>query len=173
MTRSSRQYRQAFASACRQAFFITLAAAALGLLVNALRPQGLDLVTTGDTPTAAGTANQQSGPPTVELATAREAWENGSAIFIDARTTLDYAAGHIANARNLQENNLDVWMPDFFNAVPPDTDLIVYCSGPRCHLAESLAAKLYEFGYTKTRILTAGWPAWQAAGYPSNQNADE
>ena len=153
--------------ACRQALMITAAAAVLGLVVNALRPQGLDLVRSPAPAAPAGSAAAPAGPQPMELEAVLEQLKSGTAIIIDTRSEYDYAAGHIQTARNLEERNLDVWMPDFFSTTPPDTTLIVYCSGPRCQLAERLAVRLYELSYTNVHVLKAGWKAWQARGYPT------
>lgn len=152
--------------ACRQALMITAAAVVLGLVVNALRPQGLDLVRSTDPALPATSAAESAGPQSVKLKAALELLKSGTAIIIDARSEFDYAAGHIETARNLQEINLDAWMPDFFNSTPPETALIVYCSGPRCQLAERLAIRLFGLGFTNVHVLTAGWKGWQARGYP-------
>ncbi|MCP3955437.1 MAG: hypothetical protein GY697_24935, partial [Desulfobacterales bacterium] len=148
------------------ALFISVAAVVLGLLVNALRPQGLDLIRPSETAAPVTGAGNSNGPQTIALTTALEKLKMGNAIFIDARSEYDYKAGHIQTARNFPEKTLDIWMPDFFNSTPPESTLVLYCSGPRCHLAERLATKLYEFGYTNIHVLTAGWNAWQDSGYP-------
>jgi len=155
-----------FMTACRQALMITVAAVILGLMVNALRPQGLDLVRSSDPGSPAATETESAGPQPIKLEDALEQLKNQNAIIIDARSEFDYAAGHIDTARNLQEKNLDAWMPDFFSATPPETPLIVYCSGPRCLLAEHLAVRMFDLGYTNVHILTAGWNGWLARGYP-------
>jgi len=62
---------------------------------------------------------------------------------------------------------MDIWMPDFFSTTSPETPLIIYCSGPRCHLAERLAERLYGFGFTAVQVLADGWNGWLASGYPT------
>ncbi len=166
MPQPDNQSPGAFVKACQQALFISVAAVALGLLVNALRPQGLDLIQSSETVAPVTGTGSINGPQPIELAIALEKLETGNAVFIDARSEYDYKAGHIQTARNLPEKTLDIWMPDFFNSTPPESSLVIYCSDPRCHLAERLATKLYEFGYPNVHILTAGWSAWQSSGYP-------
>ncbi len=167
MTQPKNQTPHAFVKACRQALFITVAAAALGLIVNVLRPQGLDLVRSSETVAPVAGSVNHDGPQPIELTDALEKLKKENAVFIDARSEYDYEAGHIQTARNLPEKTLDIWMPDFFNSTPPESLLIIYCSGPRCHLAERLAMKLYELGYTNVHHMTAGWDGWLAAGYPA------
>jgi rhodanese-related sulfurtransferase len=165
--RPNKSFWQPLRRAGLQALGIIVAAAVLGLLVNALRPQGLELIRTAASVPPSSDSSHADGARPIELAAALEKLNQGTAIFIDARAEDDYRAGHIKTARNLPEKTLDIWMPEFFNATPPETELIVYCSGPRCRLAERLAAKLYEFGYPEVYHLTVGWNGWTAAGYPA------
>jgi len=166
MAQQKNQTSHAFVKACRQALFIAVAAATLGLIVNALRPQGLDLIRSSETVVPVTDSVHSDGPQPIELTAALERLKKGNAIFMDARSEYDYNAGHIQTARNYPKKNLDIWMPDFFNNTPPEALLITYCSDPRCHLAEHLAVKLYELGYPNVRFLPAGWDGWLAAGYP-------
>ncbi len=159
--------RDPFRKACLDALLICIAAAIIGLLVNLIRPQGIDLIRHSDTATHLSASPEIEGPSPIKLVEALENLKKGDAVFIDARSEYDFKAGHIKTALNLQEKNLDSWMPDFFEKTPPETLLIIYCSAPRCHLAEHLAAKLYEIGYTNVRHMPAGWDAWQSNAYPA------
>ena len=152
--------------ACRDALLICAAAVVIGLLVNLIRHQGIDLIP-HDPSGRLSASSEIEGATPITLAEALEKLKNSSAVFIDARSEDDFKAGHIKSALNLQEKDLDTWMPDFFDKTPPETPLITYCSGPRCHLAESLAARLYEIGYANVRYMPAGWPAWQENAYPT------
>ena len=156
-----------FKNACREAILLCIAAVVMGLLVNLIRPEGIDLIRHSNNTTHLSASPEIAGPIPIKLDAAFEKLKNSSAVFIDARSGYDFKAGHIKTALNLQEKNLDIWMPDFFEKTPPETLLIIYCSGPRCHLAEHLAAKLYEIGYTNVRHMPAGWQAWQANAYPA------
>jgi len=171
MTSHESKIEQPLWTACRQALMITVAAVVLGLIVNALRPQGLELVRPPDPVSPATTGAKSAGPQPIELEAVLEQLQHGDAVIIDARSEFDYAAGHIATARNLQAKNLDAWMPDFFTTHLPETPIIVYCSGPRCQLAERLADRLYELGYANVHTLTAGWNGWLANGYPTDSES--
>ncbi len=166
MTQPDNQFPGAFIKACRQALFISVAAVTLGVLVNALRPQGLDLIRSSETAAPATETGHSNGPQPIELTDALEKLKKGNAIFMDARSKYDYNAGHIETARNYPKKTLDIWMPDFFNNTPPESLLITYCSDTQCHLAKHLAVKLYELGYPNVRFLPEGLSAWQASGYP-------
>jgi rhodanese-related sulfurtransferase len=167
LTPPNRKSAHGLTKACLQALGIIVAATAFGLLFNALRPRGLELIRPGETAALPDVSGNHGGPQPIELPAAFEILKKGDALFIDARSEYDFKAGHIKTARNLPAQTLDTWMPDFFNTTPPETLLIIYCSNPRCHLAERLAARLYTFGYPHVRPMTAGWDGWLAAGYPT------
>jgi len=95
MTSRESKVVQPFLTACRQALMITVAAVVLGLMVNALRPQGLDLIRPPDPVSPATTAVKSAGPQPINLEDTLERLKNQSAIIIDARSEFDYAAGHM------------------------------------------------------------------------------
>ncbi len=167
MQKSQNKPKSLLKRAGRQACLICIAAAAISLVINGVRLDSLDLTGHNMPLETAVSAPQTDGPRLIELVAAFKTLQEGAAIFIDARSEYDFKAGHIKTARNLEERNLDIWMPDFFEEVPPETMLIIYCSGPRCHLAENLARRLFEIGYTNVSHMAAGWEAWQAQAYPA------
>ena len=81
-------------------------------------------------------------------------------IVLDVRTPAEFAAGHLAGARNI-----DVEGADFASqvaALDPSATYAVYCrSGRRSALA---AAKLSELGFRNVLDLNGGLADLQAAG---------
>ncbi|PXV59856.1 membrane protein DedA, SNARE-associated domain [Dyella jiangningensis] len=51
-------------------------------------------------------------------------------------------------------------------AVPPDTELVLYCTCPNEYSAALVAKALMLRGYKRVRPLLGGLDAWDAAGYP-------
>jgi rhodanese-related sulfurtransferase len=49
--------------------------------------------------------------------------------------------------------------------VPPDREVIFYCTCPDEAGAAQVARKLLDLGYTRVRPLLGGMDAWIAAGY--------
>jgi len=79
--------------------------------------------------------------------------------LIDVRTLNEFNSGHIANATNLDINN----MPSNFTSIPTDQPIVVYCrSGNRSATA---ARMLEDAGYTNIYDL-GGTIQWTAAGLP-------
>lgn len=52
------------------------------------------------------------------------------------------------------------------SALPLDTEIIVYCTGPLCMLSSFAYEKLIRLGYTNVRVYEGGLEEWEAAGLP-------
>jgi len=106
----------------------------------------------------------------LDLATAHERFEAGDALFLDARSFEDYAAGHIPGAINIpvhDEGKLEmmVALEDMLRSAPV---LVLYCTGPECDMSRLLAEDLEAFGIPaeQMRLFEGGMAQWQQAGYP-------
>jgi rhodanese-related sulfurtransferase len=139
-----------------QTAVIVLFSSILGLLFNALSPSRLPLV--------------RARPPALDsdrfisLDSARELWSAGAAVFLDARTPDDYAAGHIAGALNLPAAQFEERFPEAALRLSPESRIVAYCDGVECDLSRRLAERLTEFGFTNVQVLPNGWTAWRQAG---------
>ena len=128
----------------------------LGLLGNAISPRGLPLRT--PPPIAART---------ISLEEAVEVWNNGIAIFLDAREPQDYAAGHIGNAFNLPALSFEAHFGKVAPLLTPTSRIVVYCDGTQCDLSHRVIERLQQMGFTNVQILTNGWSVWRQAGLPT------
>ncbi len=106
------------------------------------------------------------GVKTVNLTQAHALWQEGQALFVDARPAEDFAELHIEGAVNLPpERWKDV--PEFaLPGVPPERPLVVYCSQEACDDALKLAEKLQAGGYAQVMAYLGGFRAWDEAGLP-------
>lgn len=106
----------------------------------------------------------------VQLAQAFALFEAGAS-FVDGRKPDEYAAGHVRDAINLrnedvQQNN-QAWQ-DFFQAANlTGTVYVVYCYGKDCHEAEQLRETLTAVGFKKVFVMEASFEEWKAAGHPA------
>lgn len=100
---------------------------------------------------------QSDSIKTVDAAQFAEIIRSDSVFLLDVRTADEYAAGHIANAKNI-----DVLKSDFkdkIKALPEDKLIAVYCrSGKRSLVAANILAKM---GF-KVINLRGGWMEWEA-----------
>ena len=100
------------------------------------------------------------------------ALHKAGALFLDARRTSVYEAGHIADARSFS-----VWESDIDNKVnalfeertdPADQNkpIVIYCSGGACEDSHMLAQKLWGIQFNNLYVYKDGFPDWQQRGGP-------
>lgn len=87
--------------------------------------------------------------------------KNDGVTVLDVRPQVEYEAGHLPDALNLQLSDLEARLKD----LPKDKEIIAYCRGAYCVLSFEAVAKLRRKGY-KVRRLEEGYPEWRAAGLP-------
>jgi len=92
-------------------------------------------------------------------------FQNRSALFIDARTSAEYKAGHIPQAVSLPLESFDYQTPPLVD-FPVNQMIITYCEGVSCSESIDLAVHLNEIGFNNVFIYIGGWEEWQPAGYP-------
>ena len=104
----------------------------------------------------ANASAQSDSIKTVDAAQFAEFIKSDSVFLVDVRTAEEYAAGHIANAKNI-----DVLKSDFKDQVevlPKDKEIAVYCRSGKCSLMA--ANTLAKMGY-KVINLRGGWMEWE------------
>jgi rhodanese-related sulfurtransferase len=85
----------------------------------------------------------------------------GDVIVIDVRPSPEYAAGHIAGARSIPVDRL----AHELRKLPPDVEVVAYCRGPFCVLADEAVRLLRRRGRAARR-LEDGFPEWHRAALP-------
>ena len=103
----------------------------------------------------------------LNLTEAKQDFDRGDAVFIDVRSAFSYEAGHIPGALHLPSHASTAHLREVLASYPADSRVITYCSGGGCQSSSTLAKRLVEESVRdEVYILTGGWPAWQAAGFP-------
>jgi rhodanese-related sulfurtransferase/predicted transcriptional regulator len=82
----------------------------------------------------------------------------GDAVLIDVRPRNEYEAGHIEGARSIPVDELE----DHLDELPDDREVIAYCRGPLCVMANEAVHGLRAAGRSASR-LDEGWPEWRLA----------
>lgn len=82
--------------------------------------------------------------------------KDGSALLIDVRPGEEFQAGHITSALSIPQDELSRRFKD----LPKDKEIVAYCRGPICTLADEAVALLRQHGYKATK-LEVGYPEWQ------------
>jgi len=85
------------------------------------------------------------------------------AVLIDVRGTVPWQLGHIDGA---------IWMPlglvnQRAGELPQDKLIVAYCTCKSEESSLEAAAALKRLGFENVAVLTGGYPAWVAAGYPT------
>ena len=139
--------------------------------VNYFSPAGIALVGQWDTSQGVVTAKAKNnividGIEIGAVDQARELYDSGGYIFVDARSPEDYEEGHIKGAVSLPVGQFEEKIAAFMEHYPPEASIVTYCSGRTCEDSHHLAEFLLEFGYDKVNVFIDGFPGWEAEGHP-------
>ena len=93
-------------------------------------------------------------------------FQNGTAIFADARPLEAFESGHIKGALHLDPSEFDQWSDRVFAYASADATIITYCEGPHCQLSRELGEKLMWLGFENVTYLQDGWEMWKAHKLP-------
>ena len=96
----------------------------------------------------------------------------GNVLFLDARRSSVYRAGHIAGARSIS-----IWEADaddkvkalFAEGRDQSAPIVVYCSGGDCEDSHHLGEKLYFVGFDNVLVYKDGFPDWEKRGLPARK----
>jgi rhodanese-related sulfurtransferase len=87
--------------------------------------------------------------------------EKGEVVVIDVRPEHEYQAGHLPFARSVPLDELETRL----NELPRDKEIVAYCRGPFCIMANQAVLALSRHHYNISTI-REGINEWRAAGMP-------
>ncbi len=145
-----------------KAFLLVIFWAAIGLGVNAVRTTGLPWIYVPPEELSI----QGLKVKLVDEKEAERFLNDPETIFVDTRHEEDYRERHVKSAVFLPEENVEERFVTAQGLMPEDSRYILYCYGPECDMAEKVAGFLAKNGYKNMMIMTAGFRAWEKAGYP-------
>lgn len=82
--------------------------------------------------------------------------DNDNVLLLDVRPSVEFEFGHITGAISMPMNELMKQL----KSLSKDKEIIAYCRGPFCVLADEAVKILSEQGY-KVRRLDEGYPEWK------------
>lgn len=82
-------------------------------------------------------------------------------VVLDVRPAEEYEEGHIANAISIPSEQL----LDRIDDLPKDKQIIAYCRGPLCAMADNAVELLRQHGFESKR-LDEGFPDWMLQNLP-------
>ncbi len=92
----------------------------------------------------------------VSLGELEQMIEAGNVLLLDVRPLVEYEFGHITGAISVPMNELMANLKD----IAKEKEIIAYCRGPFCVLADEAVKLLKEQGYL-VRRLDEGYPEWK------------
>lgn len=87
-------------------------------------------------------------------------------VVLDVRPPEEYRAGHVAGARSVPLGELEARLDE----LPSGVEVVAYCRGPYCVMADEAVERLQERGF-RARRLEVGFPDWKAADLPVEAQA--
>ncbi|MFC1814810.1 rhodanese-like domain-containing protein [Thermodesulfobacteriota bacterium] len=144
---------------------------ATAFCVNYFSPKGIALIGQWDPTHGVITAKPKNDVVFHELEirspeTAKEIYDSGKSVFVDARARDFYNEGHIKGAISLPVGDFDRLIDTFKKDYPIGKYIITYCSGRECGDSHQLAQYLLENGYSDISVFVDGYPGWVEKGYP-------
>jgi len=142
--------------------------------VNYFSPNGIALFGQWDTSQGVITAKPKNDPVTdsfeiKDANTAKEIYDTGKAVFVDARSYEAFIDGHIKNAVSIPTGQSIEFIDHFKTKYPSTTPVITYCSGRECNDSHELAQYLIGEGYANVKVFIDGYQGWKRKGYPLEQ----
>ncbi len=140
-------------------------------MVNSFSPKGIALVGQWDESQGVITARAKDDVVVDDLEiddvkSAKQIYDSGRAVFVDARSREDYEEGHIKGAVSLPVGQFDTFIDAFKAQHSTTSTFIAYCSGRTCDDSHELAQLLFEEGYAEVSVFIDGYPGWEAEGFP-------
>ena len=90
-------------------------------------------------------------------------------MFIDVRDPISFQAGHIPGAVLLELSSM-LSEEALAAHVGKDDEVAFHCFGQYCPYSAYACAKAVTWGYTRVYHFESGYPAWEDAGYPTEQS---
>ncbi len=148
----------------REAVLIAGLSVVLGLAVNApLVRRWLK----GDFDKGFASAKAYPGVIQIGLAEAEDLFAERKGLFVDARSSEEFRAGHIAGAKSLPFATADeAALASLILEIRLVGAPVIYCSGGDCQSSLGLARLLAGRGLKEVRVFPGGWAEWTAAGLP-------
>jgi 3-mercaptopyruvate sulfurtransferase SseA len=151
-------------SSLARAGLLCLSGGVLGIAANAVSPRparlGAPVVAVAEAAGAACAATRES-PARISVDEAKPLCTACTAVFVDARSAQEYAAGHVAGALHLAVGEPAEALLPRLAAAPM---VVVYDRDGSCAAADQVAALLQSRGLRDVRVLTGAWPQWVAEG---------
>lgn len=99
--------------------------------------------------------NDRQSLETVSLQDLQQRLEDNEVLVLDVRPNEEYQEGHIPGAISIPTGELEERIKD----LPKDKQIVAYCRGPLCAMADDAVELLKQHGFESKR-LEEGYPEW-------------
>ena len=149
-----------------QVALITIFTIAASLTINGLRPDGLPLLYAEQ---SAVRLEKSGGNVSIQDATLLYVADR--ALFLDARSSMEFAEGHIKNSLSLPVEDFDTAFHQMKDKLHGKEVIVTYCDGESCPLSQELAELLIKAGVKNVQVLKNGWTLWNNEKFPIEVSA--
>jgi len=104
------------------------------------------------------------GATTIDHKQAKTLYDHGVK-FVDVRAAKDFGRGHVPRAFNLDAAT-ELSRDTLSRIVGKDEEFVLSCHGKTCTDSTYASAKAVMWGFKRVYYFSAGFPAWEEAGYP-------
>jgi rhodanese-related sulfurtransferase len=108
---------------------------------------------------------------TISLTEAYNLFKDKQALFIDSRHPFLFKKAHIRDAVLIYFRTADT--NSVFSLIDRAQPVVLYCGGPECDQANTLADIMIRKGYTGIMIFSGGMDEWRTAGYPLDEGKNK
>ena len=137
--------------------WIVMAALVLGLLFNLSNPNGVDLVPV---------VWKHPRSETIDPQTIQTLYENGEAVFVDARPAEFHKQEHLADSINMPPSLFDFIYTMKFGEMDLDQPIVLYGRTISSRYDEEVAIKLRAQGHENIRVVPGGFKTLKRLGLP-------
>jgi rhodanese-related sulfurtransferase len=104
--------------------------------------------------------------PLIRLDEAKRLWGEPGTLFLDVRTSADFAVSRIPGAIYFPDEEFEKHFPALRNRLERAKAIVVYCKSTDCGKSLWTAIRLRNQGLTQTKIYPEGWNEWFNNGMP-------
>jgi rhodanese-related sulfurtransferase len=163
-----------FRDLAKESVIFLASAIVVAFAVNAVSPNGIAFFGDWDPSQGVVTARPKGDVVDRELEIedirkAKEIYDQGIALFVDARPHTRFEQGHIKGAVGLPVRRFFEDIDDFRDQYPLTTWIVTYCSGRECDESHELAQYLLEEGYERVNVFIDGYAGWEDMAFPVEQ----
>ena len=142
---------------------------ALALSFNAFRSNGIPWVQDWDARMAGRTLPE--GISGISFEEARNLFESGAALFLDARDPEMFVEERVKGALNLPISQFAAAFPDLAEHLSQAALIVTYCSDISCHQSDELAQSLLLQGFSNVLVYLGGTREWKKMDQPLETGA--